>query len=134
MELSDAISYFRYSLEQAHKFWGYYQAITAAAVAFAWASTKPPAELLIGLATVYLLFSLLNCRLIVASQVAALEIWRLLQDYKESPTETKSSQFLSLLKLNKPDNPILVAGMQIILSLFATMAILFRIVFVGCTQ
>ena len=133
MELSDAISYFRYSLDQAHKFWGYYQAITAAAVAFAWASTKPPAEVLIGLAIVYLLFSLLNCRLIMASQVAALEIWRSLQDYKRSPAETKPSQFLSLLKLNKPDDPRLVAGMQITLSMFATMAILIRIKFVGCT-
>lgn len=132
MELSDAISYLRSTSDQTHKFWGYYQAVTAAAVAFSWTSTKPPAELLIGLATGYLLFSLLNCRLIASSQIAALEIWRSIQSHKEDSTKTMPIKFSSILKLNKPDNPRFVVGMHITISICAAMAILIRIKFIGC--
>lgn len=131
MELTDAITYLRSALDQAHKIWGYYQVITSAAIAFAWASTKPPVEILIGLAMVYLLFSVLNCRLIYCSQVAALEIWNSIQNYQDAK-KTVPAHFLPILKLNKPDSLRRVVGMHFAISLCAIVVILVRIKYVGC--
>jgi hypothetical protein len=127
MKLTDAISYLRSTSDQTHKFWGYYQAVTAAVVAFAWSTNNPPTKLLFGLIIAYLIFSFLNCRLIASSQAAALVIWSSIQSYKGHSAEILPAQFAPLLELNKPDNPRLVVSMHFTISILASLAMLARI-------
>lgn len=132
MKLTDALSYLRSTSDQTHKFWGYYQAVTAAAVGFAWASSKPPSELIVGLVVAYLIFAALNCRLVISSQTAAFTIWNSIQKYKAQSTEPVPAQFVPILELNQPDNSKLIGGMHIGLSILASLAMLARINFSAC--
>ncbi|GCL62567.1 hypothetical protein [Pseudaquabacterium pictum] len=127
MKLTDAMSHLRSISDQTHKFWAYYQAVTAGVIGFAWASSKPPPELLIGLTVAYAIFAFLNCRLVVSSQEVALAVWRAIQKYKEQPSEPITPQFLPILDLNQPDDPTLIKGMHIGLSILTATAVLARI-------
>jgi len=127
MTLTDAIAALRATSDQTHKFWGYYQAVTAASVAFAWASNAPPTKLLVGLTAAFLVFAILNCRLVFSSQSAALETWNAIQAYKEDPPVPITPQFEKLLTLNKPDTPELIGALHLALSIAACLAILARI-------
>jgi hypothetical protein len=126
MKLTDALTHLRSTSDQTHKFWGYYQAVTAAAVGFAWASSKPPQQLIFGLITAYAIFAFLNCRLVVTSQSAALSVWQTIQDYKPLPDETLNPTLLPITRLNRPDEPTLIGGMHIGLSILAAFAMYAR--------
>ncbi|MGY2339443.1 hypothetical protein ACW9HW_09385 [Pseudomonas sp. SDO5532_S415] len=129
MELTDAISYLRNTTDQTHKFWGYYQAVTAAAVAVAWSVDGPKAGLLFWFVLGYVMFSFFNCRLVASSQAEAVIIWNSIQSYKGQLAQTVPTQFSPLLDLNKPDNTRLVVLMHIVISVFAVLAIIAGIVY-----
>ncbi|MDO9619426.1 MAG: hypothetical protein Q7J43_17300 [Pseudomonas sp.] len=131
MKLTDAVSYLRSTTDQTHKFWGYYQAVTVAAIVFVWSSSKPPTGMIAVLVVAYLAFSTLNCRLIFSSQESALKIWQCIQEYKPNISETELKHFIPLLDLGKPDNPYGVLCMQASISILASAAMLARIKFGG---
>jgi hypothetical protein len=127
MTLTDALSHLRSISDQTHKFWGYYQAVTAASVVFAWTDlTRSHPALIPGLVFAYAMFAILNCRLVVSSQVSALATWQAIQNYTPLPNETVNPGLLPLTKLNKPDNPKLVGGMHVLASIMAGYAMYAR--------
>jgi hypothetical protein len=130
MKLTDALGHLRSTSDQTHKFWGYYQAVTAASIGFAWASSKPPPQLIVGLIVAYAIFAFLNCRLVVSSQASALAIWQAIQEYKPLSDEAINPGLLPLTKLNRPDDPTLIGGMHVGLSVLAAFAMYAR-TFVG---
>jgi len=121
--LSDALSQFQNAVDQSHKFWGYYQAFSAAAIAFAWASDRPPKEMVYGMVGGYALFALFNCRLVYASQKSALAIWYAIQTYVKANKAQIPAAFRPLPALNRPDRPSLVATMHLVLSVLVCVAI-----------
>jgi hypothetical protein len=127
MTLDSAIAALRSTSDQTHKFWGYYQAVTAAAVGAAWASSEHPPHVIIGLVVAYFLFALGNFRLVVSSQAAARKTWEAIQDYKKAPPVPISLKFKELLSLNKPDRPGFTGGVHLLLSLAASAAMLLRL-------
>jgi len=128
MKLTDVLAHLRATMDQSHKFWGYYQGVTVAAVAFAWASTSPRDTTIFGLICGYAIFALLNCRLIQLSQKAALATWKAIQLYAlvPAPADAIDSRFAPLLGLNKPDSPSLVTVMHLSLSALAAIAMWVR--------
>jgi hypothetical protein len=126
MKLTDALGHLRSTSDQTHKFWGYYQAVTAAAIGFAWASSKPPPQLIFGLIVAYAIFAFLNCRLVVTSQSAALAVWQAIQDYRPLPDEAINPTLLPITRLNRPDEPTLIGGMHVGLSILAALAMYAR--------
>ena len=131
LTLSDAISSLRAFSDQTHKFWGYYQAVTAAAVAFAWASTSPPLGVIIGLVLAYVVFASLNCRLVVGSQRASLAVWSTIQEYKTTHVDDITPEFRPILSLNQPEPPGEVRAMHVTLSIVAACAMLARLWFLS---
>jgi hypothetical protein len=129
MKLSDALTQLRGTSDQTHKFWAYYQAFTAAAIGFAWASTKPPWQLIVGLAAAYSIFAIFNGRLVMVSQTAALKTWQAIQAYRANPSEPIAPEFSPLLELNEPDAPGVICAMHVALSVAASLAILASLCF-----
>lgn len=123
MKLADAMTHLRSASDQTHKFWGYYQAVTIGAVGFAWASSMPPRQFIVGLVFAYAMFAILNCRLVVSSQATALQIWQAIQQYTPTPDEVTNTSLISITKFNKPDAPVIVGGLHIALSILAAIAI-----------
>lgn len=126
LTLSDAVSSLQACTDQTHKFWGYYQAVTAAAVAFAWTSNVQPPGVITGLAIAYVVFAILNCRLVFDSQRTSLVVWRSIQKYSKNHSGDIADEFKAALALNKPDTPVAVAGMHIFFSLSAAVSIVLR--------
>lgn len=128
MKLADALGTLRSTSDQTHKFWGYYQAVTAAAVGFAWASTSPK-PVIVGLAFVYAVFAFFNRQLIVSSQKDASAVWEAIQTYTKNPFEPIEEAFKSIPATNQPERPERVGMLHIALSIFAGVAVLARLCF-----
>jgi hypothetical protein len=127
MKLTDALSYLQSTADQTHKFWGYYQAVTAASVAFAWTDLgKPHPTLIPGPVVAYAMFAILNCRLFVSSQASARAIWEAIQNYERLPDETVNPGLIGLTKLNEPGHPIGIGVMHVALSITAGFAMYAR--------
>ncbi|WP_156902251.1 hypothetical protein [Azohydromonas australica] len=128
MKISDALAHLRSTSDQTHKFWAYYQAFSAAAVGFSWASKAPPNSLIYGLFFGYAVFAALNFRLIISSQRSALIIWNAINDYSKSPSKEEEIpyQFMPLLRLNKPDKPLIIGAIHGIVSISILLAIMAR--------
>ena len=134
LTLSEAISSLRVFSDQTHKFWGYYQAFTAAAIAFAWASTTQQSRVIIGLVFAYVLFALFNCRLVVGSQRASVAVWNAIQEYKARHLASITPEFLPILSLNQPEPPGQVRAMHVALSAGAACVMLSRLLFLKCAD
>ncbi|EPJ2807505.1 hypothetical protein ACTHGN_000495 [Pseudomonas putida] len=126
MNLNDAVSYFRSITDQTHRFWAYYQGVTAAVVVLVWSIEVVPKNSGWWLVLGYLLFSLLNCRLIALSQRGAVVAWQCIQDYRQQSSGEIPVPLQPLLDINKPDSTFSVIVMHIALSVFAAWMIWIR--------
>ena len=108
-KVSDALGHLRGLTDQNHKYWGYFQAFTVAAVALAWSTgAKDSWPVAIGVSAAYLLFSILNCRVLKLGQETARETWQAIQTFMaDHPTEVDSA-FARVLAMNEPDSVRLV--------------------------
>ncbi len=122
MNLANVIDYLLRTTDQTHRFWGYYQVVTAAAVGFAWSPAASSKEIIYWLMAAYIIFAIGNCILVSTSQSTAREIWGAMQEYKKEQKESIDSKFLSLIELNKPWSPKFVAGTHVALSVAAVVA------------
>lgn len=126
MKLTDALSALRSTSDQTNKFWGYYQAVTTAAVIFAWASTSRE-PVIVGLVVAYAIFAYLNRKLVVSSQTDARLIWDAIQNYMLNPTEAIESRFGTIPATNRPEMPRDVGLLHVGLSVLAGLAMLARL-------
>lgn len=128
MKLTDALATQRAFADQTHKFWGYYQAFTAAAIAFAWSNTASEKAIVL-LTVVYAIFAGFNCRLVYLSQKSALDVWNAVQRYMKANIESIPSQFLEIPAFNKPDEPSRIRLVHIAFSVTAALIMLARLCF-----
>lgn len=80
MTLSDAMGILRSTSDQTHKFWTYFQLVTASAMTLAWGATTQ-VHVVFGLVLGYALFAYLNGLLVNSSQTDARKIWTSIQAY-----------------------------------------------------
>lgn len=132
MTLMDAVGQLRATTDQTHKFWGYFQVVTAAALGFAWSDKRTP-DVVMLLAFGYSLFAVLNARLVLSSQEAARFIWQAIQDQlteegrrDDEGRLKEGARWLPILRLNKPDNPIAVVSMHVALATAAACALFYK--------
>jgi hypothetical protein len=128
MDLSGALGTLKSTSDQTHKFWAYYQAFTAAAIGFAWASTTKK-EFVIGLAVAYPLFAYFSNKLVASSQADARLVWDAIQQYTDNHPDKVAKEFQAIPAIGKPETAERVRGLHIAISLFSLGAILARLYF-----
>lgn len=70
--LAEAIATYRWCIDTCHKLWGYFHAILAASVLFAWAGNGPRPDVALGVLSLLMgAFSVANCRILLDFQRAA---------------------------------------------------------------
>jgi len=126
LSLGETLTACRAYSDQTHKFWGYYQAATAAAVGFAWASTSLPEHVRACLAAAYLAFALFNRRLVMEAQAAYSHVWNSIQIFALREADNITEEFRGNLSLVEPEKPEKVGLLHVVLSAAAAAAILLR--------
>ncbi|RZT91445.1 hypothetical protein [Rivibacter subsaxonicus] len=123
IDLVDAMAVGRAHADQTHKFWGYFQVVTAAALALAWSSHGPPEQIRWGLALGYAGFAFFNWRLVRDSQAASFATWSAITNYCKTHPAQITPEFSNLPTLNRPMRPWIVALGHALLSLLALAAL-----------
>lgn len=126
LTLGETLTTCRAYSDQTHKFWGYFQAATAGAVGFAWASTSLPEHVRALLAAAYLTFAFFNRRLVMEGQAAYSAVWNSIQVFAARESKSIEDAFRLNLSLVPPENPKKIGYMHVIISAAAAAAILLR--------
>jgi len=126
MDLSGALNTLKATSDQTHKFWMYFQAFTAAAIGFAWASTTQM-EFVIGLAAAYSIFAYFNRKLVVSSQVDACLVWNAIQQYTKNHPDKVAVEFKNIPAIGEPESANRVRMLHHAISILSLAAILARL-------
>lgn len=118
-----AINYLRATSDQAHRFWGYYQAVTFAVIGFGWSNSMRSSATIFAVVFAYTIFVTLNFRLVIASQKCAIETWNVIQQYIESKGDFRNEVLDRITGFNKPDSPFIVGTLHVLLSFLSVLAI-----------
>ena len=137
LSLSDALSHYRGVSDATHRFWGYFQAVAAGAAGFAWLREKPlDSRLLVVLSIAFVVFAVLNWRLIVQSQTEAkcasdsIKAYLRGDDTPQGTAKPNVSVHLQpILAKLAPDKPTVVGAWHIGLSVATVVAIWWRTLF-----
>ncbi|MGH8076540.1 MAG: hypothetical protein ACREPE_04340 [Lysobacter sp.] len=124
LSLSDALSHYRHLSDTTHKFWAYFQAIAIGSAAFAWSRNAPgDAPSLQLLFAAFLVFAVLNWRLVTASQSAVVAAARCLKNHASGVVPSVPGDLKPMIDGIKPDRVIVVGLWHAGLSL-ATLGII----------
>lgn len=115
----DFDGYLRFSLDQAHRFWSYFQSVAIACVGYAWADfAKDDDSIRLALCALFGVFACINHKLLTDCQGAALECSEELKKVERTGAAKK------VLEKVKPGDLNLVSSLHIISSVVATFLIL----------
>lgn len=126
MTLSDAMGILRSTSDQTHKFWTYFQLVTASAMTLAWGATTQ-VHVVFGLVLGYALFAYLNGLLVNSSQTDARKIWTSIQAYVADMPGEVPEQFKEVPKTNEPQEPKRVEWLHSGITWLAVLVMLIRV-------
>lgn len=124
--ISEALSQYRSIADATHRFWGYFQAVAAAAAAFAWSREECDFQVFLFLSAAFSVFAFLNWRLVVGSQADAELAANCVKSYAELRKADIPGELQNIFKTASPEQTTKVAWWHGGLSLATFVAIWWR--------
>jgi hypothetical protein len=86
LTLSDALSHYRSVSDATHRYWGYFQVVAIGTAGFAWSHAASDIQLFVFLSIAFVVFAVLNGRLVMSSQGEAVAAVQCIRNYASSAT------------------------------------------------